>query len=100
MNKKQIFEAILTGATAFIPGGAGVKEGIDHLVHRNTDPTDDVDEVAGAIAQIAVGSMIAAEGLSEKDFVQDAIFLQVVENIKGDIRLLQQLVVRPKALKA
>jgi hypothetical protein len=94
MNKKQIFEAILTGASAYIPGGPVARAGIDHLIHRNADPTDDVDEVAGAIAEIAVGSMLAAEGLSEKDIVHDAIYLQVLENIKGDIRLFQHLIVR------
>lgn len=98
LSKKQIFQAILAGASAFVPGGAGVQAGIEKLIHRNPDPDDDVTEVADAIAQIAVGSMLAAEGLTEKDFVRDDIFLLVVENIKGEILLLQQLVVRhPKA---
>lgn len=98
MKKSDVFKALLQGAAAFIPGGVNVQTGIEALIHRNSDPDDDVDEVASAIAQIAVGSVQAAEGLSEKDFVNDPIFLQIVENIKGEIKLLQHVVVKRAAV--
>jgi hypothetical protein len=101
MKKSDVLKAILAGAAGFVPGGPGVQQGIEKLLHRNTDPDDDVDEVADAIAEIAVNSMLAIEGLTEKDFVRDDIYLLVVENIKGEIKLLQQLVVRgPKPTTA
>lgn len=94
MKKSDVFKAILAGASAFIPGGNAVKAGIEALVHRNDDPDDDVEEVADAITQIAVGSVQAAEGLSGKDFIDDPVFAQLVENLKGDVRLLQLVVTK------
>lgn len=96
MKKSEVFKLIAGIGVSFIPGGEKVKAGIDALTHRNDDPTDDVDEVADAVLEIAVGALLAAEGLSEKDLVQDEVFAQLGQNIKGDIVLYQHLIKRLK----
>jgi hypothetical protein len=97
MNKSDVFKAILEGATALIPGGPAVKEGIEALTHRNSDPTDDVDEIADAITKIAMGSVAAAEGLTDHDIVNDPVLAQLAANIKGDLKLAQLVIVRKAA---
>lgn len=98
MTKKELLKVILGTAVAFVPGGPAVKGGIEALINRNTDPDDDVDEVAEAVADIVAGTMLAVEGLSEKDFVDDPVLAQLLDNIKGDIRLYAQLVQRLKPI--
>ena len=94
MKKSEVFKLIAGIGIAFVPGGEKVKAGIEALRNRNDDPTDDADEVADAVLDIAVGAMLAVEGLSEKDLVDDAVFAQLGQNIKGDIVLYQQLIKR------
>lgn len=92
MTRKDLFLAIVTSGAALIPGGTDVKEGVQALLNRNDDPSDDLKEVSDAVGKIAVGAVLAAEGLTESDFVDNAVFAQLVENIKGDIKLLSVLV--------
>lgn len=97
MKKSEMLTNILGMVLATIPGGSLAQTGVTALIKRNDDPNDDLDEVSTAVAKIAVGSMLAAENLTEKDIVNDAIFVQVTENIKGDIKLLMQVMVRKPA---
>lgn len=99
MSKKDLFKAILSGAAAFIPGGAGVQKGIEKLIEakKDTDDADDVDEIADAISEIAIGSLAAVEGLTERDIVNDPVLAQLAENIKGDLKLARLVLVRKAA---
>lgn len=85
MKKKDIFNAILTGAALFIPGGAQVKKGIEIIIDRNEDPDDDVEELSGAISDVVIGSVKAAEGLSGKDLVNDPVLKVLDAKVKSDI---------------
>ena len=96
MTKKDLLKAILLGAAAFVPGGNQITAGVEAVINRNEDPDDDVEELADAISAILVGSILAAEGLKEKDIVHEETLAQIVENIKGDIRLYTMLVKRLK----
>ena len=101
MKKSDVLKLILTGATTFIPGGAAVKGGIDAILEakRDTDDDDDddVDEIAGAVARIAIGAVQGVEALSEKDLINDPVLAQLVANIRGDLLLARLLVVRRPA---
>lgn len=94
MNRLDVLRAVLQGAAGYVPGGAGIKEGIEALITRNADPSDDVAEVSAALTKIVVGAVKAIEGITEKDYVDDAAVLALSESIKRDIELLQRLFIK------
>ncbi|MEQ1910238.1 MAG: hypothetical protein ABMA15_15535 [Vicinamibacterales bacterium] len=96
MKKSDVFKLIAGIGVSFFPGGDRVAAGIQALKNRNDDPTDDVDEVADAVTEIVMGVILSAEGLSGADLVNDPVLAQLAANIKGDIRLAQQLLIARK----
>lgn len=106
MNKGDLFKMIagmgITAATggALGPGAKAVASGVGLLLHRNADPTDDLDETVAALVQIGVGSLKAGEELSGKDIVNDPVLLQIAESISRDVQLFQHLLVERHGAKA
>ena len=92
MKKRDILKAILAGAK-LLPGPAGlVVAGVDSLIHRDSDPTNDLEETAAALTDIAVNGILAAEGLTGKDIANDPILKQLADNVEGDLLLYVRLV--------
>ena len=96
MKKADIFRAILSGAAAFVPGGPGVQRGIEAVIEarKDTDDDDDFDEIADAVALIAISSVHGAESFTDKDLVNDPVLAQLIANVKGDLKLAQLVLVR------
>lgn len=87
MKKSEVIRALIAGASGFIPGGAAVKAGIEALIQRNDDPDDDIDEIADAISQIALGAVMGGEFISGKDKINDAVLAELAAGIKAQIKL-------------
>ena len=86
MRKKDIFRAILTGAK-FVPGPVGaIASGVDHLIDRDDDPTNDLEETVSAIAEMAEEAIILTEGLTKKDLVDNAALALLSERLAADVR--------------
>lgn len=92
MDKMDVVKSIALIAAGFVPGGQGIANAVNALTHRDNDPTNDYDEVGGAIVEIAVSSLAAAEGLTGKDLLDDPLFAQVANGIKGDVKLLIMMI--------
>lgn len=96
-SKTDILQAILMAGRVFVPGVGGIEDAIEHLKHKNADPTDDADETANAVGDLIVNALLATEKLTGKDLVHDEIAAQVITNLKGDIKLLHQVLVHKPA---
>ena len=95
MKRLDVFRAILQGASAYVPGGIEVKDGIEKLINRDADPSNDIDEVADALAAVVVGALKAAEALSEKDLVNDAALKELAVAVKNAVKQAQLVLVKP-----
>lgn len=104
MAKKDILKAILMTAAnvaaSSVPGGTAVQGGIEAIVEtlRDGDPSDNVNDMADAFAEIAVGSVAVAENVKAKDLLNDPIFAQMVDNLRGQVKLMAQLAPRLKPI--
>ncbi len=96
-SKKDVLIAILKGATVFIPGGTALQTAIQDLATKDDDPTNDVEEVSHEIAQVSVQALVTLEGITNKDYINDPVFQQLVRNIEGDIALLRLVLVKHHA---
>lgn len=98
MKKSDVFELILKGIAVANPAVgravAGGAAGIKALIHRDDDPTNDLDETADALTAIALNVVMGTETLTGKDYANDPILAQLAENIKGDLKLAQLVVAR------
>lgn len=94
-----VFKGIETAITALNPpvGFAvqGIESGVEKLIHRDADPTNDLDETAEALTQIVMNVVVGAEALTQKDYLHDPILKQLASNITGDIKLALLLKVQP-----
>ena len=97
--KKSDLLKVIGAFIPLVPGGAQVQAGITALVHRDDDPTNDVEEVSAALTQIILGSVEGAESLSGKDIVNDPVLAQIAVNIQADIALFQHLLVERHGAK-
>jgi hypothetical protein len=100
-SKSEVFRMILIGLSAFNPalGSAAIAgaAGVEKLIKRDDDPTNDLDETADAVTEIAMAVVTGAEGLGKRDYVNDPILKQLAENIKGDIKIALLVVNKPVA---
>ena len=89
MKKSDVFKLILAGVAVAVPGAspaiAGVTAGVEKLIHRDDDPTNDLEETAAAIAEIVEQVLAAAEGLTHKDFVNDAALKLLTSKVRVDL---------------
>lgn len=81
------------------PGPMAVSAGIGALLHRNEDPTDDLEETVAALAQIAAGGVQTGEQLSGKDIVHDEVLMEIAVNITRDVNLFRRLLVERHGAK-
>lgn len=90
-NKKAILKAILSGGLAvgevMIPGLGIAKQGIDAILEAkaDTDNEDDADEIAAGLSKVIIGTFAAAEGVTEKDLVNDPVLVALMAKIRQDI---------------
>lgn len=100
MNKKAILKTILGVAEAIDPRIGLVERGLTRLIHRDNDPTNDVDETASALTDIVLNAVAEIEDLTGNDVVDNEALAQVAENIKRDIVLYVTLFKAMKPKKA
>lgn len=101
MKRSDVFKLILQGLTTFNPAAgaavSGVAAGVEKMIHRDDDPTNDLDETADALTQIAMNVVLGTESLTGKDYVNDPVLAQLALNIKGNIKLALLVVHKPTA---
>ena len=101
MKKSDVFKAILTGLSLVNPAAgaavSGVASGVGKLIHRDDDPSNDLDETADALTGIIMNVVLGAESLTAQDYVNEPVLAQLAANIRGDIRLAQLVVNRKPA---
>ena len=86
ISKKQWLKVGLAVAGAVVPGVAQVESSIEAL--RSKDPTV---KKSDALRDLILNSVVAAEGVSAKDFINNPILNQVVQRIIDDVVLLNDL---------
>jgi hypothetical protein len=94
---KQFIITFLMSALASFPGGERVKRGLDALLHRDSDSTNDINEVANAVGEVAVGALFVFEGVSSKDVVNNAELESLVSEVKAVIARIQKVIVKHAA---
>lgn len=101
MKKPDVITMILVAIAAQYPDLAlnvtGVAGGIDHLIHKDDDPSNDLDETADAITEIVLSVVGGIEHATGHDYVNDPVLAQVAANLKGDIKMLQLVRVKKAA---
>jgi hypothetical protein len=95
MTRQELLLFFVKQAAASVPGGQDAVNAIEGLVKHENDGVNDVDEIADLLAKAVIGAARAAESVSGKDVVNDAAFAQLVESVKGIIKLVPH--VRAKA---
>lgn len=90
MKKLDILKLILAGVSVAVPAVGAVAAGVEGLIKRDDDPTNDVDETANALGDIVVNSVLAIEQVTGKDLANDAYLRLLAEDIRIDIRRYQQ----------
>lgn len=98
MKKMDILKVAL-GVAGMMPGPVGaVAGGVSHLVHRDDDPTNDLEETATALAEVFVDTVAVAEDLQHKDFVDNEVLAALTASVKAqllaDLQLIHKL--KPK----
>ena len=101
MKKLDILKKILQGAQ-LVPGPVGmVASGVDRLIQRDNDPTNDLEETVDAVCDVAEAAVKLGEDIKGKDFVDDAAFAALNERLRVDVgyyvRAVQTLKVKPAA---
>lgn len=95
MNKKDILKTVLAIAGSVDPRIALAEKGFEHLIHRDDDPTNDVQETADALGEIVVQSISIAEDVIGKDVIDNAVLADLksalVAQIVVDLRLVRAL---------
>lgn len=92
MKKADILKLILGGAK-LVPGPVGaIATGVDHVIHRDDDPSNDVRETAEGIAEIVVGVVATAEGIAKKDFADNAALEVLTRKVTADLAFYVQAV--------
>lgn len=96
MTRNEFILFAIKQAAGSIPGGADAVKDLEGILKRNDNPDDDIDEIAGHVADFVVHALKAYEAVSGKDVIDDEVFAQLAANIKSSIALVQHV----KAAKA
>ena len=98
MKRSDVFKLALAAAGAFVPGAAPVISGVEHLIHRDDDPSNDLQETATALGDLVERIVAAAEGLTKKDFIDDAALQLLTDHVTADLIFYVQAVhaLKPK----
>lgn len=91
MKKSAIFKQLAILGLNFVPGGNAIQA----LATKDDDPTNDVDEIATHIADAVIKVMAAAEGITERDLINEPAVLALKANIVSSIQLVPVVLVRP-----
>lgn len=95
MKKIDVFKNLAMIGLGFVPNGDKALSAIKAIAHKDDDPTNDVEEVADHIADAVIEASLAAEGLTGKDYVNQAAILALKANIASSIRLIPHVINRP-----
>ncbi len=95
MKKSDIFKQLAILGLNFVPGGTAAVDAIKALATKDDDPTNDVDEIATHIADAVIKVMAAAEGITERDLINEPAVLALKANIVSGIKLVPVVLVRP-----
>lgn len=100
MDKKAFFKTLgkfaLGAAEETIPGVEFISGGIKAVLKRDTDPTNDMEEIGDGVRDIIVGTFLATEGLTEKDIVNDPVLVLMLEDVQATVA---RMAARAKQLK-
>lgn len=97
MNKKALLKSLAQVGLAFIPGGHAAAGAIDALTQKDDDPTNDVEEIAGKLADAIIASVAVAEGIEGRDLVHEPAVVAIKQQIVATIKLVPHVLVRTPA---
>jgi hypothetical protein len=100
MNKQEILDRLISGVGIIDPRIGTIIRDIESVVHRDADPTNDVEEISSAVTELAVTAIAVTQDYSGHEVVNNPALVQLAANIKGDIALYIHLVKQLKPARA
>lgn len=97
MNKKQLAITLAQIGLSLVPGSKPAVDAIIDLVHKDDDPTNDLDEIADKLADAIIKTAAAAENMEGRDILNEPAVLAIKAQIVATIKLVPHVLVRRAA---